>query len=371
MKILVITKRQYMGKDLLDDRFGRFRELPLELAKLGHEVIGISLSYRPRREGLFEDFSHNSDTYVSWYSLNLGRLIIPGLINYLLQSNSLVSKFKPDFIWACSDSFHAIIGLWLTHRMKAKGIVDLYDNFESFGATRLPWVKPLFKRAVREADGVTCVSKTLAKLIFQNYQPKGSTIVLENGARTDLFYPQERTASRKQLRLPEKVKIIGAAGGLYHNRGIRTFFRAFELLANEQKNVHLVIAGPRERRSQIPTGPQVHDLGILPLEKVPILLNAVDLAVIYNRDSLFGRYCFPQKAYEIIACRTPLVAAAVGAMNNLLARFPECLFEPDSSQSCARAMRSQLMKPIVLDFDIPSWADLAKQLEAFFEKIAA
>jgi hypothetical protein len=34
MKIFVLTKRQYMGKDLLDDRFGRFRELPLELAKL-------------------------------------------------------------------------------------------------------------------------------------------------------------------------------------------------------------------------------------------------------------------------------------------------------------------------------------------------
>ena len=45
MKILVLTKRQYMGKDLLDDRFGRFRELPLELAKLGHEVTGICLSY--------------------------------------------------------------------------------------------------------------------------------------------------------------------------------------------------------------------------------------------------------------------------------------------------------------------------------------
>ena len=27
MKILVLTKRQYMGKDLLDDRFGRFWEL--------------------------------------------------------------------------------------------------------------------------------------------------------------------------------------------------------------------------------------------------------------------------------------------------------------------------------------------------------
>ena len=30
-----------MGKDLLDDRFGRFWEVPLELARRGHEVQGI------------------------------------------------------------------------------------------------------------------------------------------------------------------------------------------------------------------------------------------------------------------------------------------------------------------------------------------
>ena len=50
MRILVLTKRQYMGKDLLDDRFGRFRELPLELARLGHQVHGLCLSYRARNE---------------------------------------------------------------------------------------------------------------------------------------------------------------------------------------------------------------------------------------------------------------------------------------------------------------------------------
>src|SRR4030095_17117421 len=50
MKILVLTKRQYMGKDLLDDRFGRFRELPLELARLDHQVHGLCLSYRARNE---------------------------------------------------------------------------------------------------------------------------------------------------------------------------------------------------------------------------------------------------------------------------------------------------------------------------------
>ncbi len=40
MKILVLTKRQYMGKDLIGDRFGRFRELPLELARLVTRLLG-------------------------------------------------------------------------------------------------------------------------------------------------------------------------------------------------------------------------------------------------------------------------------------------------------------------------------------------
>ena len=50
MKILVLTKRQYSGYDLLNHRFGRLRELPLELAGLGHVVMGIALSYRRRDE---------------------------------------------------------------------------------------------------------------------------------------------------------------------------------------------------------------------------------------------------------------------------------------------------------------------------------
>ena len=44
-KILVITKRQYTGKDLLDDRFGRLREIPLALAEKGYKVQGLCLSY--------------------------------------------------------------------------------------------------------------------------------------------------------------------------------------------------------------------------------------------------------------------------------------------------------------------------------------
>ena len=50
MKILLLTKRQYTNKDLLDDRFGRLWVLPHAWAQGGHEVLGLCLSYAHKRE---------------------------------------------------------------------------------------------------------------------------------------------------------------------------------------------------------------------------------------------------------------------------------------------------------------------------------
>ena len=371
MRILVLTKRQYMSKDLLDDRFGRFRELPLELAKLGHDVIGICLSYRPREEKIDIDMDSASNARVTWHSLNLGRLITPRQTNYFFETGRLAREFNPDLIWACSDSFHAIFGGWLARRLKVKGVVDLYDNFENFAGTWFPGVLPMFKRAVRAADGVTYVSQKLAGRLIQNYRRSGPIAVLEIAVRKDLFYPRDRAVCRKRLGLPEKAKIIGTAGALHRSRGIHALFDGFELLAKENPNLYLAIAGPRNRWSRLPRGPQVCDLGILPLEEVPLLINALDVAVVCNRDSPFGRYSFPHKAYEIMACRIPMVAAAVGTLRDLLAQHPECLFEPEEPESLAKAVYSQLMKPTLLDCDVPSWPDMAKRLETFLLKIVA
>ncbi len=371
MRILVLTKRQYTGRDLLDDRFGRLRELPLELAKLGHEVTGLCLSYRPRPEGLFVDETDGNGARVHWHSFNLGRLVISGLKIYLREASRLARELKPDLIWACSDSFHAIAGARLAKTNHAKCVVDLYDNFESFRASRIPGVLRLFKKAVREAAGITCVSRALIERVTNHYRRQGATVILENAVRRDLFYPREQSECRRHFGLPENVKIIGTAGALHRNRGIDALFRGLEFLDVKGSNLHLAVAGPRDRRSRIPTAPHIHDLGILPFDEVPLFFNSLDVAVICNRDSSFGRYSFPQKSYEILACKTPVVAAAVGAMKDLLGSHPECLFEPENPASLAVAVRHQLLTPTKLDLEIPSWSDLAKKLEAFFAEILA
>lgn len=370
MNILVLTKRQYMGKDLLDDRFGRFREFPLELAKLGHEVRGVCLSYRQRTQGLIKDSDLDSPVSVSWFALNLGRLVIPGLVQYRLQVKKLLKNFMPDLIWACSDSFHVVFGIWMARLYRTKCVVDLYDNFEAFPATRLTGILPLFKRALHNADGITCFSKRLVDHILHHYG-RNNSITVESGVRTDLFYPQDRTECRRCLGLPQDAKIIGTAGALYRNRDIDSLFRGFELLAAQDNRIHLAIAGPRQRGFKIPNEPRVHDFGNLPSDKVPLLINALDVAVSCYRDSEIGRYSFPQKVYEIMACQTPIVSAAVGTMIDLLSPHPECLFEPDSPESLAQAVRLQLKQPTRINHKVPSWSDEAKQLERFFLAILA
>ena len=354
-----------MGKDLLDDRFGRFRELPLALARLGHEVQGISLSYRRRAEGSMTDFVPSQDGQVIWHSLNLVNGFVPALQSYFKHARRLIRDFHPDIIWACSDAYHAIFGRRLSQECQAKCVIDLYDNFEAFGATRLPTVLALFKRAVKAADGVTCFSRRLAERIIQTYPRVKPTVVIESGVDTESFSPRDRTLCRQRLGLPEDATIIGTGGALHRDRGIDVLFRGFEILNAEDGNIHLALAGPRERRSFIPKSPNVHDLGILSWDRVPLLINALDVAVSCYRDSEIGRYSFPQKAYEIIACQTPIVATAVGTMIDLLSSHPECLFESDNPKSFARAIRSQLARPAPIDLKAPSWSDSARQLEKF------
>jgi glycosyltransferase involved in cell wall biosynthesis len=369
MRILVLSKRQYSGYDLLDHRFGRLREFPLELARLGHNVIGVALSYRRRNEGTMVDSDPHRGGSVTWHSLNLSKSFVPRLNRYAERVTQIAYGFRPDLIWACSDAYHAVFGSILGKRLRIACVIDLYDNFESFKATSFPGVLACFKRAVRSVQGVTCVSRLLANYISREYGRQQPILVIGNSARTDLFFPREKTSSRKQLGLPEQPLIVGTAGALDRSRGVDILFEAFHLLAEKYPQLHLALAGPRSRSTSIPRHPVVLDLGTLSLDTVPVLLSALDVAVICNRDSAFGRYCFPQKAYEILASRVPLVAAAVGTMNELLIDYAQCLYEPDNPLSLARAIERQLEARTIVDIAVPSWSDSATRLEGFFQDV--
>ena len=192
--ILVLTKRRYMNKDLIDDRFGRFREIPLELAKRGHRVIGLCLSYKPRQEGW------TSDGPVRWKSINAGPTQLAGLARYILQAVRFAQN--ADVIWACGDSLYGMIGLAAARTHNIPLVFDLYDNFESYLIAKIPFLKQLYRYTVRQSDLITCVSRPLARLVA-SYGRKGKTILLENAIRQDLFHPMNKAGARGEFNLPQ------------------------------------------------------------------------------------------------------------------------------------------------------------------------
>ena len=341
-----------MNKDLLDDRYGRFREIPLALSEMGHHVTGLCLSYAHKKQG------PTLDGKVCWDSLNAGRSRISGLMRFCAEATEKAKE--ADIIWACSDSFYGIIGLWAAHRNRIPLVFDLYDNFEFYLAARLPVVKQLYRFAVRRADAVTCISEPLKRRVAA-YGRSENVSVLANAVRADLFRPMDKTDCRRELGLPLDALIIGTAGALRRNRGIEALYTAFRLLRVRVPDLQLVVAGPRDKP---PPGQEgIHDLGILPLEEVPTLYNALDAAVICNKDNRFGQYCHPQKAVEVMACNVPLVAARIGSLAGLFRKHPQWLYEPDDSVSLAAAVNNRLKHPDTAYGPVPTWQDRAVRLE--------
>lgn len=365
-RILVLSKRRYMSKDLIADRYGRFREIPLALSRLGYEVRGLCLGYRSEPPAKIIDEARGGR--VCWEAVTLGRTVLPGLAAYLRRSWTLAATFRPDIVLAVSDAPHAIWGVQLARRARAGAVVDLYDNFESYAGMAIPGIRPAFRHAVRTADLVACISPPLRWLVKTRYGRKGATMVLGNGVRRDLFHPRDRVSSRAALGLPEDVRLVGTAGALARGRDIETLFRAVDLLAARDPHVHLAVAGPRDTGLAWPKVATVHDLGLLGHACVPDLLNALDVVVVTNLDSTFGAYCHPQKACEAAACGTPVIVAATGALSGS-ANLGRGLYRVGSPESLADAVATALEAPIGVPgtsapIDVEDWDEVAVRLAA-------
>lgn len=368
MRIAFLCKRQYMGKDVIADRYARLYEIPFRLARLGHSVGGFCLSYQGHDEGTW---AHDAQPgKLTWKSYSLGHLRVPALLAYPRSMLRLLREFAPDLLIGASDIPHVVLSAWLAKRLRIPYAVDLYDNFEGFGQARIPGMVPALRHAVRGAALVTTTSQPLKDLVVSDYGARGEVIAMPSTVDKSVFRPMERMICRQSLGLPAGAKLIGTAGGLYRDKGIGTLYEAWDFIARQRNDVRLVLAGPVDPGFPPPTGERVHHLGMLPHARAAELFNALDVGAICIRDTPFGRYCFPQKAYEMLACRLPVAAARVGAMTQLLANAPSGQYDADDAEGLARALLAQLDRPAVADVPIEDWTQLIAALEPRLQAIA-
>ena len=368
MRIGFVCKRRYMGKDVIADRYARLYEIPSQLAARGHQVTAVCLSYHGDADGSW-DHSTSPGT-LRWVARGVGTTVLPGLWRHARQTLKLLREQRVQLVVGASDAAHVVFGAWLSARLRVPFVADLYDDFESFGMARMPGLVPAYRRAVRGAALVSCTSEALAEHVRHVYGARGVVLTLPSTVDQEVFQRRDRADCRAALGLPLDAHIVGTAGGLHADKGIGTLYEAYARLSRENTQLHLALAGPRAASLPVPRAPRVHDLGELPHARVAELFGALDVGVVYLRDTRFGRFCFPQKAYEMAACGTPLVAAAVGAMPLLLASTPQALYRPDDAADLARAISRQLALPCQAIGIVEDWRGLVARLEVELLRLA-
>jgi len=368
VRIAFVCKRRYMGKDVILDRYARLYEIPRQLARLGHEVQAICLDYRSvTAPGRWEHEA--APGTLRWEAHAPGRFGM-GVASYPCRVLARLRAFAPDLVLGASDIPHVALGAWLARRLRVPFVADLYDNFEGFGQARIPGMVPLLRRAVRQASLVTTTSEPLRDYVRDVYGLQGKAVPMPSSVDKQVFRPGDRIASRKALGLPLDAPLIGTAGGLHRDKGIAALYAAWEHLQRDCPQAHLVLAGPHEASLPPPRGARVHYLGAIAHECVADLFRALDVGVMCILDTPFGRYCFPQKAYEMLACRLPVVAADVGAMSALLAATPACLYRAGDAADLAGKLRAQLESPSLPEVPIDDWQTLITQLEPELQALA-
>lgn len=353
MRILFFTKQQYMGKDLLRDRFGRFYELAKALASRGHDLCVVCLKYWDAPNS--REIRRQTHDGIDWRSFELGWFWPIGFWRHWRRLHQIALEFDPDIVVGASDAVQVTMAGSVAARLGLPLALDLYDDFESYGATRLPGVRAGLRSGILQARAISTVSDNLTAKVQREYRPTAIVRTISNAVCPEWFQPGDKHTARCKLGLPQSGILIGTAGTLSPRRGIGTLVNAFEKIASGASDMFLILAGPMDRKFRLPTNARVRYLGELPHADVSSLFNALDVGVVYNRRDKFAEHCFPQKLYEMMACALPIVAADVGAMSTLLAHGEAALYDPENAGSLAAAIISQLKKPRVAKLPVPSW----------------
>ncbi len=169
--------------------------------------------------------------------------------------------------------------------------------------------------------------------------------LIENGVDVQRFAPDAAVGARlrQQLGLPADALIFGHGGRFHPLKAQDLLVRAFMRAFTADENVHLLLWG-RGLDAASPLArtwgehPRLHWLG--PREDVPALLNAVDAFVLPSRWE-----AFPVSVLEAMACATPCMVTAAGAMADMVGETG-LVVPVDDEMALAAAMRYFIARPL-------------------------
>lgn len=350
MNILFICKRQPQQRDLITRPYGRFFHLPTLLARKGHKVTIVLVDFRGAPA---EDLQRDG---VHWIALDARSMGISGIYDAL---KARASQLRPDWVFGLSDAWAGVIAWRVAYACGAKLALDAYDNYESY----MPWNLPLhllWRNSLGKADLITAAGPQLAQLLGKHARPGVAAEVIPMSADPE-FIPMDKSFCRKSLGLPHQAPLIGYYGSWATRRGTDSILNIFDQVRLKIPDARLVLSGNPPEHAK--THPGTISLGYLEDQQLPVLVNAIDVACVVTRNSRFGKYSYPAKLCEAIACGTKVVATDTAPVRWMLGNGSSTLVPVDDT----KAFSTKILEVLESKYDdiapLPDWHQGAEKLD--------
>ncbi len=363
MNILILT--QYYPPETGAPQ-NRLSGLARELKKLGHAVCILTampnypaMELHPAYKGKWftREKMDGIDVYRSWIYVSKNRSVISRLLNYFsFTFSSLVvsGKLPARFDLVMCESPPLFLGLsawWISKKKKARLVFNVSDlwpeSAEKLGVIKnrlfLKLATRLEEFLYKKSFMVTGQTQGIVKNIKSRF-PDKPVHWLPNGVDPSIFNSKPDVNRRTMMGFAEDDFLVLYAGILGLAQGLDVILDAAAKVPAEMKVKFLLLGeGPEKerlmQRKQDEKLDNVYFLNLVPREEVPLIIQAVDAAVIPLKKMDLFLGAIPSKIFENLALKKPVILAVDGEAKQLFIDEGNCgiYCEPEDALAMSKA----------------------------------
>lgn len=260
--------------------------------------------------------------------------IFPSLLYQLL-------KYRPDIIY-CYEEAHTFIAccvLLLRRIFLPRSRVLLYaaQNIRKRYPIPFRWFE---RYCFRHAYAIlACGTRVAQTLRSKGYRGALHVVAIPTDTHTFAPDPIGGAEWRREVGLPADVLLIGYAGKLVEEKGLRTLLHAFADVARANPMTHLILAGGGPLHDELIAtaaemglSERVHLPGIIHNSDLPAFMNALDVFVLPSETRSNWREQFGRVIVEAMSCGVPVVGSDSGEIPTVLGDAGLIFHEGDSAE---------------------------------------
>ena len=207
-------------------------------------------------------------------------------------------------------------------------------------------IRRMLRWTYRRSSGIVAVSESLKRAILTLGIPPERVRTIANGIDAERFAPLDRGEARRRLGIPEGVPVIVSVGNLNELKSQHLLVSAVLLLSRKFPTLRLYLIGEgpqhgrlREQIDGSHLQSQVSLVGRVENEDLGTWFSAADLSCLVS-----SREGWPNVVTESLACGTPVVAARIGGIPEIMTSAEQGVFVERNPDSVAKGIEMALGK---------------------------